>query len=56
MVPAEGGPNFFKLKSSWRRRKILAVSLKHWKGRMAGEGGLVAGGEYPPSSYGVRPF
>ena len=36
LVPAEGGPTFFKLKSSWHRRrrgKILAVSPKHWKGR-----------------------
>ena len=35
-VPAEGGPKKFKLKSSLRQRhrsKILAVSLKHWKGR-----------------------
>ena len=45
VVPAEGGPKiFFKLssKSSWRRRgrsKILAVSLKHWKGRRWGGGG-----------------
>ena len=35
---AEGGPKkiFLKRKSSWHRRrrtKILAVSLKHWKGR-----------------------
>ena len=48
MVPAEGEPKTFKLKSSWRRSKTLAVSLKHWKGRR--------GGGYPRSSYGVRPF
>ena len=37
---------FFKLKSSWHRRrsKILAVSLKHWKGR---RGGGVQGGVPP---------
>ena len=49
--PAEGGPKFLKLKSSWHRRrrsKILAVSL-------IGKGGGSRGG-YPPSSYGVRPF
>ena len=42
MVPAEGGPKLLKLKSSWRlrRSKILAVSLRHWKGR----GGLHGGG------------
>ena len=54
MVPAEGGPNILKLKSSWhrsRRSKILAVSLKHWKGR-GGPGRPPP----PPSSYGVRPF
>ena len=36
MVPASGRPKIFQLQSSWRRRrrsKILAVSLKHWKGR-----------------------
>ena len=41
MVPAEGRLNFLKLKSSWHRRrqgKILAVILKHWKGRK-GRGG-----------------
>ena len=35
VVPAEGGPNILKLQSSWHRRrrsKMLAVSLKHWKG------------------------
>ena len=36
---AEGGPKIFNLKSSWRRSKILAVILKHWKGRR-GEGGV----------------
>ena len=48
MVPAEGGPRFFKLKSSWGRRcrsKILAVSLKYWKG---GGGGGPGGRGYPP--------
>ena len=47
MVPAKGGPKNLKLKSTWhrrRRRKILAVSLKHWKGR----GGGVQGGVPPP--------
>ena len=42
MVPAEGRPKILKLKSSWHRRhrsKILAVSLKHWKGRRGGGGG-----------------
>ena len=48
MVPAKGGPKNLKLKSSWRRSKLLAVSLKHWKGKR--------GGGYPPSSYSVRPF
>ena len=41
MVPAEGGPRILKLKSTWHRRhrkKILAVSLKHWK-RSEGPGG-----------------
>ena len=36
MVPAEGGPNILKRKSSWHRRhrsENSAVSLKHWKGR-----------------------
>ena len=39
MVPAKGGPKLLKHKSSWHRRrlsKILAVSLKHWKGRTGG--------------------
>ena len=42
MVPAEGRPKILKLKSCWHRRrrsKILAVSLKHWKGRGGGPGG-----------------
>ena len=42
MVPTEGGPRVLKRKSSWHRRrrsKILAVSLKHWKGRKGGGGG-----------------
>ena len=38
MVPAEGGQKILKLKSSWRRSKILAASLKHWKGRWGGLG------------------
>ena len=44
MVPAEGGPKFLKLESSWHRRrrsKILAVSIQHWKGRGGGGGGLL---------------
>ena len=53
VVPAEGRPKILKLKSSWHRSKILAVSLKHWKGRRRGGGSR---GGYPPSSYGVRPF
>ena len=51
MVPAEGGPENAKLKSSWRRSKILAVCLKLWKRRRGGSGG---GGL--SSSCGVRPF
>ena len=54
--PAEGGPKFLKLKSSWHRRrrsKNLAVSLKHYKRRRGGGGGSRGG--YPPSSCGVRP-
>ena len=53
MVPAEGGPKNCNLKSSWRQRrqerrsKILAVSLKYWKGRRGG-GGFRGGGGYPP--------
>ena len=52
MVPAEGRPKIFKGQSSWHRRrrsKILAASLKHWKGR--GEGGSRGGGA-PPTVYG----
>ena len=45
MVPAEGGPEILKLKSSWHRGKILAVSLKHWKGGL----GVWGGGGYSPS-------
>ena len=57
MVPAEGGPNFLKRKSSWHRRcrsKILAVSLKHWKGRREGGEEGIGGGGYtpPPAVYG----
>ena len=37
MVPAEDGLKIFNLKSSWRRSKTLAVSLKHWKGRRGAE-------------------
>ena len=47
MVPAEGEPKIVKLKSSWCRRcrsKILAVSLKHWKGRRGGAGPGGGGG------------
>ena len=53
MVPAEGGPKIFKFKSSWSRRtEMLALSLKHLKGRMGG--GVRGGGPpcvtfwYPP--------
>ena len=52
MVRAEGGPKIFLLKSSWRRSKIMAVSLKYWPRRR--EGGLGGGGG--GSSYGVRPI
>ena len=37
--PPKGGRKILKLQSSWHRRrrsKILAVSLKHWKGRRGG--------------------
>ena len=44
MVPAEGKRKILKLKSSWHRSKILAVSLKHWKGRRGGGGLRVGGG------------
>ena len=47
------GPKIFKRKSSWhrrRRRKILAVSLKHWKGRTGGGEGGQGGGVKPPST------
>ena len=50
VVPAEGGPNILKPQSSWHRRrrsKILAVSLKHWKGRRGG-GGAGSRGGVPP--------
>ena len=43
MVPAERGPKIVKHKSSWPRSKILAVSLKHWKGRSGGGGGSRGG-------------
>ena len=58
--PPKAGRKFLKRKSSWHRRrrsKILAVSLKHWKGRMGGggrrgfKGREVGGGgqgRYPP--------
>ena len=51
MAPAKGGPK--KLQSSWRRRgqsKILAVSLKDWKGKRGGggRGGVQGGGGNPP--------
>ena len=50
MVPAEGGPKSFQVKSSWhqrRRSKILAASLKHWKGRRGGESRQGGGGGAP---------
>ena len=50
MVPAKGGPKILMLKSSWHRRRrsqLLAVSLKHWKGRKRGEGGGGPGGGLP---------
>ena len=53
MVPAEGGPNMLKLQSSWHRRrrsKILALSLKHWKGRRGGGPGGVP--PPPPAVHG----
>ena len=52
-VPLWSLPKFFRLKSSWRQSKILAVSPKHWKGRRAGGS---RGGGVPPSSYHVRLF
>ena len=51
MVPAEGAPKLFELKSSWRqwrRNKNLAVSLQHWKGRRGGGGKGGPGGVPPP--------
>ena len=48
MVPAEGGPKNFKLKSSWRQSKILAVSPKHLEEEEEGGGGGVRGGTPPP--------
>ena len=53
MVPAEGRPKIFKLKSSWgrrRRSKILALRLQHWKGR-GGGGGSREGTPPPPTVY-----
>ena len=57
MVPAKGRPKKLKLKSSWhprRQSKILAVSLKHWKGRSGGGGGRGRGvqGGGAPTVYG----
>ena len=48
--PPKAGQTFLKLQSSWHRRrrsKILAVSLKHWKGRKGGGGGGSRGGVPP---------
>ena len=56
MMPAEGGPNICKPKSSChqrRRSEILAVSLKHWKGRRGFRWGVVCGRSN--TSLGVRP-
>ena len=53
----KAGPEILKLKSSWRRSKFLAVSLKHWKGRRSWGGrGDPGGGGGGSSSYDVRPF
>ena len=46
MVPTEGGPKIWKLKSSWHRRRrsnILAVSLEDWNGRKGGGQGVQRG-------------
>ena len=53
MVPAEGGGNFVRLKSSCHESKTLAVSLNQTLEEEEEEGG---GGVKAPSSYGVRPF
>ena len=55
--PPKAGQKNLKLTSSWHRRrrsKMLAFSIKHWKGRRGGRG--LQGGGYPTSSsYSVRP-
>ena len=53
--PPKAGRKILKLTSSWHRRhrsRILAVSLKHWKGRKGG--GVWGGGltPHPPAVYG----
>ena len=50
MVPAEGGPKIFKLKSSWGRSKNFGCQPLTVEGEEAGGSG--GGGGY----YGVRPF
>ena len=44
MVPAEAVPKIFKVKRRGCPSKILAVSLKHWKGRRGGVAGVQRGG------------
>ena len=54
----EGGPKILKRKSSWHRRrrsKILAASLKHWKGRGGGGALPAAHGRSNTSLAGPRP-
>ena len=59
--PLKAGRKFCKRESSWHRRhrsKILAVSLKHWKGRGGGgegERGLAGTPLLPGSPYGPPP-
>ena len=52
--PPKAWPEILKLKPSWRQRrrsKILAVSLKHWKGRRGGGKEGLWGGGAPPTVY-----
>ena len=52
--PSKAGYKILNRKSSWHRRgrsEMLAVSLKHWKGRRGGGKGVQGGGT-PPTVYG----